>query len=96
LNTHATVVRSGEKSIKIPAVASNGELWVSRVLTTIQALERDTKHVSLINNSNETEKALRTKALDVVARLKTVGGFHLRYGCDFDGCYRHRRNPQKA
>ena len=69
---------------------------MSRVLTTIQALEQDTKHVSLINNSNETEKALHTKALGVVERLKTVGEFYLRDGCDFNGCYRYRRNPQKA
>jgi len=72
LNAHATVVRSGEKSIKVPATASNGELWVSKVLTTIRALEHDTKHVSTINNSNETEIALRIKALDIVAQLKTV------------------------
>lgn len=96
LNAHATVVRSGENSMKVPAVTSNGELWLSKVLTTVQALEHDTKHVSSINNSDETEVALRTKALDMVARLKTVGEFYLREGCGLNACYRYHRNLQKA
>lgn len=72
LNAHTTVVKSGEKSMKLPAAASDGELWVSKVLATIQALERDTKHVLSMNDPDEDALALRIKALVIVAQLKTA------------------------
>jgi DNA polymerase phi len=78
LNSQITVVRSGEKTTKVPAVATDGELWVSKVLATIQALEHDSKHVSLLNNPDENDVALRIRALDIATRLKLVSGLCMR------------------
>jgi DNA polymerase phi len=66
------VVKSGDKSAKVSAVASDGEFWVSKVLSTIQNLEKDSKHLSLLNDADEDDLALRTKALQIAARLKSV------------------------
>jgi hypothetical protein len=96
LNAHTTIVKSGEKSIKVPAVASDGELWVSKVLATIQALEHDTKHVSLMNDPDKTKVALRTKALYMAARLKTVSELYLCEGRDINCWYRYHRNQQRG
>lgn len=63
--------------MKLPAAASDGELWVSKVLATIQALERDTKHVLSMNDPDEDALALRIKALVIVAQLKTVSEIYL-------------------
>ncbi|KAF5386843.1 hypothetical protein D9615_001886 [Tricholomella constricta] len=72
LNTQATVIKSGEKSLKVPAVASNGEFWIARVLQSLQNLELDSKHVSLQNPLEEHDSALCTKAHELATRLRTV------------------------
>jgi hypothetical protein len=96
LNSQTTVVRSGEKAIKVPAVATDGELWVSKVLATIQALERDRKHVSLLSNPDENDVALRTQALDIATRLKLVSELCMRGGCEIKCCHRFHKNQQGA
>ncbi|KAF8061577.1 DNA polymerase phi-domain-containing protein [Lyophyllum atratum] len=60
------------KIIESPSVASDGEIWVSKVLRTIQALEEDTKHVSLQNPLEGEDLTLRTKAQEIATRLRTV------------------------
>jgi len=72
LSGQTTVVKFGEKSSKVAAVASDGEFWVAKVIDTIQALEKDTKHVSLLTQSEEEEISLRKKALQLADRLKDV------------------------
>lgn len=56
-------------------MASDGEFWVSKVLETIQALEQDNKHVSLLNRLEEEELVMCTNALQLAERLKTVRDF---------------------
>lgn len=72
LNGQTTVVKSGDKSSKVSAVASDGEFWVSKVLSTIRNLEKDSKHLSLLSDADEDDIALRNKALEIAARLKSV------------------------
>ena len=72
LSGQTTVVKSGEKSSKVAAVASDGEFWVAKVMDTIQTLEKDTKHVSSLTQCEEEEITLRTKALRLADRLKDV------------------------
>ena len=60
------------KAAKVPAVASDGRLWVSRVLATIETLEKDTKHVKPLEETDEDDAALRVKAREIISRLKDV------------------------
>ncbi|KAG5652336.1 hypothetical protein H0H81_005357 [Sphagnurus paluster] len=72
LNAQTSLVKSGERSSKIPSVASDGEFWLSKVLQTIKILEEDKKHVSLQNPLDGDDLLLCRKALDLVAQLQTV------------------------
>ena len=72
LSGQTTVVKSSEKSLKVAAVASDGEFWVAKVIDTIQALEEDTKHVSLLTQTEDEEISLRKKVLRLTDRLKDV------------------------
>ena len=62
----------GDKTAKVAAVASDGRFWVSRVLATIEELEKDTKHVRPLSEVDEDDAELRQKARQVLARLKDV------------------------
>lgn len=53
-------------------MASDGEFWVSRVLATIEMLEEDTKHVSLLVEADEDELELRQNARKLLLRLREV------------------------
>lgn len=96
LNAHTTIIKSGDRSMKIPAVASNGELWISKVLATIRALEHDTKHVSLINEVDENDLALRAKALGIAVQLKSVSEQYLMKVAPSDCWYRYQMKQQEA
>ncbi|KAG6845192.1 hypothetical protein H0H87_012749 [Tephrocybe sp. NHM501043] len=72
LNTQTSIVKSGEKSSKASAVASDGEFWVSKVLKTIHTLEGDSKHVSLQNPLDEDILVHCSKAHGLVTQLKNV------------------------
>ncbi|KAH0584348.1 hypothetical protein H2248_009888 [Termitomyces sp. 'cryptogamus'] len=72
LNTQTSVVKSGDKTSKMSAAASDGEFWVSKVLKTIQTLMADSKHVSLQNNLEDDVLVHCTKAQELTAHLKTV------------------------
>ena len=50
-STH--VLHTGDKVLKATGVASDGEPWVSKVLTSISQLEADEKHVSLLVEHDE-------------------------------------------
>ncbi|KAH9923929.1 DNA polymerase phi-domain-containing protein [Epithele typhae] len=73
LTSQATVIKDDEgKASKVPAVAADGRLWVSRALQTIWTLEKDTKHVRPLDEADEDEAALRQKAREVIARVQDV------------------------
>ncbi|KAG6919948.1 hypothetical protein DXG01_013297 [Tephrocybe rancida] len=72
LNTQTSVVKSGDKSSKVSAVASDGDFWVSKVLRTIQTLEEDSKHVTLLNTLEDDVLVHCTKAWELTAQLKNI------------------------
>ncbi|GBE82630.1 hypothetical protein SCP_0410150 [Sparassis crispa] len=72
LTGQSTVIKDDNKTTKMPAVASDGELWISRVLSTIEKLEQDTKHVKPLVEADEEDQRLRSNARQVVERLKKV------------------------
>ncbi|KAI0654742.1 DNA polymerase phi-domain-containing protein [Cubamyces menziesii] len=72
LTAQAALVKEGDKTAKVAAVASDGRFWVSRVLSTIEELEKDSKHVRPLSEVDEDDAELRQKARQVLARLKDV------------------------
>ncbi|KAH9926111.1 DNA polymerase phi-domain-containing protein [Fomitopsis serialis] len=73
LTGQATVVEKEDKSVvKMPAAASDGRFWVDRVLSTIEQLEKDTKHVAILTEVDEEDQVLRVKARQLAARLQAV------------------------
>lgn len=74
LNNQINIVKSGDKSVKTHAVASDGEFWIAKVISTISQLEEDKKHVALLENAEEEEHALRVKAKETVESLRKIPG----------------------
>ncbi|KAF8162945.1 DNA polymerase phi-domain-containing protein [Crassisporium funariophilum] len=76
LNTQTSVVKSGEKSTKASAVAADGEFWIAKVLSTIELLEADEKHVVLLAevDKEDDEYALRARAKKTIAKLRKISG----------------------
>ncbi|KZT11636.1 uncharacterized protein LAESUDRAFT_720895 [Laetiporus sulphureus 93-53] len=72
LTSQHTRIKDGEKVSKLPAVASDGEFWVSKVLSTIEKLEKDSKHVTILTAVDEDEQEMRVKARQVAEHLKTI------------------------
>ena len=70
------------KASKVTGVAADGRLWVSRVLATVDALEKDAKHVKPLEEVDEEDAALRLKTREVLSRLKDVS-LPLRCGHSF-------------
>ncbi|KAI6005472.1 DNA polymerase phi-domain-containing protein [Pisolithus albus] len=59
LTSQTTIVKKGDKTYKETAVASDGEFWISKVLSTLARLDKDTKHVNpLIPVDEETQELL--------------------------------------
>lgn len=58
--------------IKVSAVASDGQFWVSKVLNTIERLEKDSKHVTRLTETDEEEEENRQKARELTTRLGKV------------------------
>lgn len=54
------------------AAASDGKFWVSKVLSTIEQLNQDAKHVRPLSETDEDDKALRQKARNLTERLSIV------------------------
>lgn len=62
----------GDKSVKTHAVASDGDFWIAKVISTISQLEEDKKHVALLEDVEEEEQSLRMKAKETVESLRKV------------------------
>jgi DNA polymerase phi len=56
--------------VKTHAVASDGDFWIAKVISTISQLEDDKKHLTLLE---EEEQILRVKAKETVESLRKVG-----------------------
>ncbi|KAH6918992.1 DNA-directed DNA polymerase [Coprinopsis sp. MPI-PUGE-AT-0042] len=76
LTGQTTVMKSDDKTTKSSASASDGELWLTKVLSTIQDLESDSKHVLLLNEVEEEDVALFSKVNELLAQLRAVTGEH--------------------
>lgn len=76
LTGQTTVVKSDEKAVKSSASASDGELWLSKVLSMIQDLKSDRKHVLLLNELEEEDIALFGKVDELLTQLRAVTGEH--------------------
>ncbi|OCH90301.1 hypothetical protein OBBRIDRAFT_887807 [Obba rivulosa] len=74
LTGQTTVLKGDSKTLKSSAVAADGEFWISKVLATIEQLEKDTKHVTPLNEADEEEQELRPKARQLIERLGSVSG----------------------
>ncbi|KAF9009405.1 DNA polymerase phi-domain-containing protein [Cyathus striatus] len=72
LTSQTTSLVAGDKTTKIAAVASDGEFWISKVLSTVEQLESDTKHLALIIEVDEGDLVPRSKAREVASRLKDI------------------------
>ena len=58
--------------MKTHAVASDGDFWIAKVISTISQLEEDKKHVTLLENVEEDEQVLRVNAKETVESLRKV------------------------
>ncbi|KAJ6630633.1 DNA polymerase phi-domain-containing protein [Mycena sp. CBHHK59/15] len=75
LNSQTRSLKLAEdRTIKCPAIASDGEFWVSKVIASVDRLEEDTKRVALLADSDENDKALYSKVKDTVKKLRAVSG----------------------
>ncbi|KAJ6546537.1 DNA polymerase phi-domain-containing protein [Mycena vulgaris] len=74
LNGQTRTLKLAEGTIKCPAVASDGEFWVSKVVTSIEQLQDDTKRVSLLAERDENDLAVHTRVKDTVQKLRGVSG----------------------
>lgn len=68
LTTQVVTLKIDGKTTKATGVASDGEPWLSKVLTTIQQLEA-TKYVNLLTEADEEEATLRKDAIVLAKRL---------------------------
>jgi DNA polymerase phi len=58
----------------VTAVTSDGEFWLSKVLSTIDELEGDKKHVSLAVEIDEDGSALFNRARETIVKLRKLKG----------------------
>lgn len=61
-----------DKSTKIPAVGSDGEFWISKVLSTVEQLEAEKKSFTLLTEVDEEDVVIYAKARDTIAKLRKV------------------------
>ena len=55
-------------------MASDGTFWISKALATITTLNKDVKHVTLLEELEEDDLSIRTKAQELVQTLQAVSG----------------------
>ncbi|KAJ4488037.1 DNA polymerase phi-domain-containing protein [Lentinula aciculospora] len=72
LTSHVTTIAGDNAKVKVAGAAADGELWVGKVLSTIEELKQDTKHVSSVVEADNEEEALRSKARELVDKLQKV------------------------
>jgi DNA polymerase phi len=58
----------------VTAVASDGDFWISKVLSRIEELEGDKKHLSLVVDIDEDDCALFTRARETIITLRNRKG----------------------
>ncbi|KAJ7694223.1 DNA polymerase phi-domain-containing protein [Mycena rosella] len=69
-----TLKLAEDRTIKCPGIASDGEFWVSKVVTSVERLQEDSKRVALLAESDENDSALHAKVKDTVQKLRGVSG----------------------
>ncbi|KJA27489.1 hypothetical protein HYPSUDRAFT_35394 [Hypholoma sublateritium FD-334 SS-4] len=74
LGSQTTTVKQNDKSTKIPAVGSDGEFWISKVLLTIEQLEAEKKSFTLFTEVDEEDAAIYANARDTIAKLRKASG----------------------
>lgn len=67
---------TGDKLTKVAAVASDGEFWISKVLSTIEELENDKKHAAILTKVDEEDVTLHAHARDTILKLRKVGSIY--------------------
>ncbi|TFK27400.1 DNA-directed DNA polymerase, partial [Coprinopsis marcescibilis] len=73
LTGQTNVIKAGDdKTVKASATASDGELWLAKVATTIQTLEEDLKHVELLNELEDEDKVLVKKSGELLTQIRNV------------------------
>ncbi|KAJ7632481.1 DNA polymerase phi-domain-containing protein [Roridomyces roridus] len=65
---------SDDRTIKCPAIASDGEFWVSKVIASVEKLKGETKRVDLLVETDENDSALHSSVRDNVQKLREVAG----------------------
>ncbi|KAJ7489850.1 DNA polymerase phi-domain-containing protein [Mycena galericulata] len=63
-----------DRVIKCPAIACDGEFWVSKVITTVERLKDDPKRVTFLADEDEDDVNLHTEVKDAVNKLRGVSG----------------------
>ncbi|KAF9069832.1 DNA polymerase phi-domain-containing protein [Rhodocollybia butyracea] len=74
LTNQISTIEGDTMKVKVAGVAADGNFWVAKVLSTIEDLKQDSKHLSLIQEKDEEEEALRSKVRDVASKLKEISG----------------------
>ncbi|KAG6331293.1 hypothetical protein ID866_7798 [Astraeus odoratus] len=72
LTSQITIVKKGDETYKETAVASDGEFWISKILTTLASLDKDAKHVSLLFPMSEEQRNLMSKVQKAFEKLDNV------------------------
>ncbi|THH32974.1 hypothetical protein EUX98_g1203 [Antrodiella citrinella] len=74
LTSHASVIQVDDKSVKVTGTASDGELWISKCLATIEQLADDADHVKWFADIDKEDLAQRRSAIQLVRRLHQIWG----------------------
>ncbi|KAF8522098.1 DNA polymerase phi-domain-containing protein [Hysterangium stoloniferum] len=72
LTTQTTLLKKDDKTVRSTGCASDGQLWMSKVLSQVLELEKDSKHVVRLGMDDEEDASLRDQAVEVLAMLKTL------------------------
>lgn len=70
--TTQTTLSEDDKTIRSTGCASDGQLWVSKVLSQVLEFEKDSNHVVRLEMDDEEDVSLRVQTVEVLAMLKTV------------------------
>ncbi|KAJ6496539.1 DNA polymerase phi-domain-containing protein [Mycena vitilis] len=63
-----------DRAVKCPGTASDGEFWISKVVSSIERLKADPKRVTLLADDDEADLALHKNVKDSVEKLRAVSG----------------------
>ena len=90
-NAYALATLEEDRATKLQGCDTQGRLWLSRALETLQYLEKDNKHVSLAVDVDEEIVADRAKASKALKAVREVGRPGLQFSllndvADRDAC----------